>query len=199
MAATAMRAKARPDSTDGRSDRLKEIIRSRSFSEGESKLASGQTSNFYFDMKMTLSQPEGLFLIAELMLDQIYGENCDYVGGLEMGAVPVLNAVALRSYERGKPIPLFWIRKKAKEHGTMKLLEGEQIEALRGKTAIMVDDVTTTGGSVLKAIEEARCYGVIIDTALTVVDRLEGAVENLAQHGVTLKSLLTAEDFRTVK
>lgn len=176
--------------------RLRDIIRVRSFSERESKLASGRTSSYYFDMKMTLSQPEGLFLIAELMLAEIAKEKCDYVGGLEMGAVPVLNAIALRSYERGDQIPLFWIRKEPKAHGTMKLLEGEHLDVLRGKSAVMVDDVTTTGGSVLKAIQEARRNDIVVNTVITVVDRLEGAAANLAEHAITLKALLDASDFR---
>ncbi len=178
-------------------DRLKTIIRERSFSEGEEKLlASGRKSNFYFNMKRTMSQPEGLHLIAELMLEKIYSQECDFVGGLEMGAVPVLNAISMRSFDKGKPIPLFWIRKSAKDHGTRQLMEGQDVEALRGKTAIMVEDVTTSGGSVLKAVEQARQNGLVIDTVITVVDRMEGAGENLAAHNVKLLSIFNRDDFR---
>lgn len=178
--------------------RLKEIIRERSFSEGETRrLASGRASAFYFNMKRTLSQPEGLYLVAELMLREIRKEKCDVIGGLEMGAVPILNSVAMLSFQKGAPIPLFWIRKKAKEHGTRELIEGEDAEALAGKTAVMVEDVTTTGGSVLKAIGQARENAMTISTVLTIVDRMEGASENLAAHGVALKALFTADDFRS--
>lgn len=178
--------------------RLKEIIRERSFSEGETRrLASGRASAFYFNMKRTLSQPEGLYLVAELMFREIRKEKCDVIGGLEMGAVPILNAVAMLSFQKGAPIPLFWIRKKAKEHGTRERVEGEDAAGLAGKTAIMVEDVTTTGGSVLKAIEEARASGMNIATVVTIVDRMEGARENLAAHGVALKALFNADDFRS--
>lgn len=178
--------------------RLKEIVRERSFSEGETRrLASGRASAFYFNMKRTLSQPEGLYLVAELMLREIRKEKCDVIGGLEMGAVPILNSVAMLSFQKGAPVPLFWIRKKAKEHGTRELIEGEDAEALAGKTAIMLEDVTTTGGSVLKAIGQARENAMTISTVLTIVDRMEGARENLAAHGVALNALFTADDFRS--
>jgi len=178
--------------------RLKEIIRARSFSEGETRrLASGRASAFYFNMKRTLSQPEGLYLVAELMLREIRKEKCDVIGGLEMGAVPILNSVAMLSFQKGAPVPLFWIRKKAKEHGTRELIEGEDAAALAGKTAIMLEDVTTTGGSVLKAIGQARENAMTISTVITIVDRMEGASENLAAHGVALKALFTADDFRS--
>ncbi|NOX94292.1 MAG: orotate phosphoribosyltransferase [Alphaproteobacteria bacterium] len=179
-------------------ERLKEIIRDRSFSEGEpQQLASGRTSNFYFNMKMTMSEPEGLYLIAELMLAEIYKEKCDFLGGLEMGAIPVLSAITTRSFSKDKPVPHFWVRKKAKEHGTRKLLEGQHPNELRGKTVIMVDDVTTTGGSVLKAIKEAQSNDITIKTVITIVDRMEGAVEKLREHGITLKYLCNADDFRS--
>ncbi len=200
MAATANASANQHAGGDGPRDQLRELIRRRSFSEGEAKrLASGRTSNFYFNMKRTMSLPEGLALIADLMLDEIYKEPCDYVSGLEMGAIPIVNAIALRSHSRpeGKPIPLFWVRKKAKEHGTMQRLEGEDLDVLRGKTAIMVEDVTTTGGSVLQAIEEARENGINVSTVITIVDRLEGAAETLAANGITLKCLFNADDFRS--
>lgn len=197
MAAGAEIAGERDDPEQWRA-RLKEIIRARSFSAGEMRrLASGGASNFYFNMKRTLSQPEGLYLVAELMFREIRKEKCDVIGGLEMGAVPILNAVAMLSFQKGAPIPLFWIRKKAKEHGTKDLIEGEDAAALAGKTAIMIEDVTTSGGSVLKAIAEARENAMTTSTVITIVDRMEGAAENLASHGVALKALFTADDFRS--
>ena len=178
--------------------RLKEIVRERSFSEGETKkLASGRSSNFYFNMKMTMSQPEALILIADLMLEKLAEAPCDVVGGLAMGAVPIVNAVSMRSYQNGQPIPLIWIRKEAKEHGTQATIEGEDIAKLAGKTAVMVEDVTTTGGSVMKAIEAVRANGVIVDRVITIVDRQEGAEAALREAGLTLSCLLKAEDFKS--
>lgn len=179
---------------------LQQIIRERSFSEGEAKkLASGKTSNFYFDMKRTMSQPEALNHIADLFLPILYAGECDFIGGLEMGAIPVLNAVSMRSATPpfDRPIPLFWIRKQPKDHGTRRLIEGQGIDELNGTTAVMVEDVTTTGNSVLKAIREARENGVEISRVITIVDRLEGATENLATEGVELIRLFDANDFRT--
>lgn len=107
--------------------RLKEIVRERSFSEGETKtLASGRSSNFYFNMKMTMSQPEALNLIADLMLEELANGACDVVSGLAMGAVPIVNAISMRSHQTGNPIPLIWIRKEAKEHGTQATIEGKR-------------------------------------------------------------------------
>ncbi|MEM8645339.1 MAG: orotate phosphoribosyltransferase [Pseudomonadota bacterium] len=178
--------------------RLKEIVRDRSFSEGEAKtLASGRTSNFYFNMKMTMSQPEGLVLIADLMLDKLAEGPCDVVGGLAMGAVPIVNAISMRSFQTGSPIPLIWIRKEAKEHGTQATIEGEDMANLAGKTAVMVEDVTTTGGSVMKAIEAVRANGVTVDRVITIVDRLEGAEDALSKEGLSLTCLLNADDFRS--
>ena len=111
----------------------------------------------------------------------------------------MLNAVAMRSAmpPNEQLIPLFWIRKQAKGHGTKRLLEGQDTSDLKGKTAVIVDDITTTGGSVLKAILEARASGVSITRVITIVDRLEGAAENLAKEGVELICLFDADDFRT--
>ena len=186
-----------PSSAEARAA-LKALIRRLSFSEGEAKtLASGKTSNFYFDMKRTMSQPQGLALIAELMLEKIRPLAPDYIGGLEMGAIPILNAVSLESHRLGCDIPSFWIRKKAKAHGSQSRLEGLDLADLEGKAAVMVEDVTTTGGSVLQAIEEARGNGVMVDHVVTVVDREEGAADNLRKAGVTLHAVFRASEFKT--
>ncbi len=177
--------------------RLKEIVRMRSFSEGTiKKLASGRSSNFYFNMKMTMSQPEALNLIADLMLEKLSEGPCDFIGGLAMGAVPIVTAISMRSHQTGNPVPLIWIRKQAKEHGTQATIEGVDIANLAGKTAVMVEDVTTTGSSVMKAIEAVRAHGVTVDRVITIVDRQEGAREALKAKDLTLSCLFNADDFR---
>lgn len=179
---------------------LRAVIRERSFSEGGSTtLASGQRSSFYFDMKRTLSLPHALNHAADLLLPVLYDGPCDYIGGLEMGAIPVLNAVAMRSAmpPHGKPLPLFWVRKQAKEHGTRRRIEGQDIADLQGRAAVMLEDVTTTGNSVLSAIREARESGLEIARVVTLVDRLEGAEANLAAAGVELIALFDAGHFRS--
>jgi orotate phosphoribosyltransferase len=178
--------------------RLIDIVRARSFSTGgETKLASGRSSNFYFDMKPTMLHPEGAHLIATLILEALEGASVDYIGGLEMGAVPLAAAAAAASQARGRPIAAFFVRKQAKEHGAKKLIEGlGPGETLQGKRVVIVEDVTTTGGSSMKAIEVVKAEGAIVDRVITVVDRLEGAADNFKAAGIAFVALLTTADFR---
>lgn len=175
--------------------RLVEIIAEKSLLSGtEIKLTSGQDSSFYFDMKPTLFDPEAAGLIADLILEALRDERVDFIGGMEMGAVPIVACVAERSFPE-RPLQGFFVRKQIKAHGTKRSIEGLPEGALRGKDVVLVEDVTTTGGSVLKAVEAARAEGARVDTVVTVVDRLEGAEAGLARHDLRLISLLTATDF----
>jgi orotate phosphoribosyltransferase len=178
--------------------RLIEIVKRRSFSTGsDTKLASGRSSSFYFDMKPTMLDPEGAHLIAALILDALAEAEVDMVGGLEMGAVPLAAAVAAASHARDRPLPAFFVRKQAKEHGARKLVEGlAPGETLQAKRVAVLEDVTTTGGSATKAIEALRAEGAVIDRVVTVVDRLEGAADNFKAAGVAFVAILTAADFR---
>jgi orotate phosphoribosyltransferase len=178
--------------------RLIEIVKARSFSTGgETKLVSGRSTNFYFDMKPSMLHAESAHLIATLMLEALQGSHVDYIGGLEMGAVPLATAVCVLSHAQGRPIGAFFVRKQAKEHGARKLVEGlAPGEALQGKRVVILEDVTTTGGSSMKAIEAVRAEGAIIERAITVVDRLEGAADTFKAAGVPFQALLTTVDFR---
>ncbi len=179
--------------------RLIEIIRDRSFQEGpEIKLASGKTSTFYFNMKPTMLDSEGAHLIATLILDQLDGVAADMIGGLEMGAVPIASGVAAVAHARGRKLPAFFVRKQAKEHGTRSLIEGlARSESMSGKRVVVVEDVTTTGGSAIKAAEALRDAGAEIVRVITVVDRQDGAAEAFASAGLDFRPLLTLTDFRT--
>lgn len=179
------------------STRLRDIIAAKSFGQGvEITLASGRKSNFYFNMKPTMLDPEGAALIGNLMLDRLTGAKPDLVGGLELGAIPIACAVSLLSHVRGAPIPAFIVRKQAKEHGAKQRIEGfAPGTGLGGKNILMVEDVTTTGGSILDAIAVVRAEGGIVTRAFTIVDRLEGAEEALRTAGVQLTALFTAKDF----
>src|SRR6187401_105992 len=140
--------------------RLADIIFTRSFGRGEITLASGRKSDFYFNLKPTMLDAEGAALLAELTLDALQDQHIDYVGGLEMGAVPLAGAIAQLSFMRGKPIQAFFVRKKPKEHGAKLTVEGlARGENLQGKRVVVVEDVTTTGGSALKAVEVVREAG----------------------------------------
>jgi len=187
-----------PTSSPTRRARLVEIIKERSFQLGtEMKLASGRSSTFYFNMKPTMLDPEGSYLIGALMLEAIAGENADMIGGLEMGAVPLATSVATVSHIAGHPIPAFIVRKAAKEHGTQALIEGlPRGETVAGKRIVVVEDVTTTGGSALKAVQAIQAAGGEIVRVVTIVDRLEGAQDAFSAAGLRFGSLLTAEDFR---
>src|SRR3981081_1743977 len=133
--------------------RLAEIIRRRSFGRGEITLASGRKSDFYFNLKPTMLDAEGAALLAELTLEALRDDNVDYVGGLEMGAVPIAGAIAQLSWLKGPPTAAFFVRKKPKEHGARLAVEGlANGETLQGKRVVIVEDVTTTGGSPIKAL-----------------------------------------------
>ncbi len=178
--------------------RLIEVVKKRSFSTGtETKLVSGRSTTFYFNMKPTMLDPEGGHLIATLILDALEGSDVDLIGGLEMGAVPLAVAVAVSSQIKGWPLRAFFVRKQAKEHGAKKLIEGlAPGESVEGKRIVVLEDVTTTGGSAMKAIEALKAEGAIIDRVITVVDRLEGAADTFKAAGIPFSALLTAADFR---
>jgi orotate phosphoribosyltransferase len=186
------------DDTGRARERLIAIIKTRSFQSGkEVTLASGRTSTYYFNMKPTMLDAEGAHLIATLILDKIAPLRADLIGGLEMGAVPLASAVAAVSHGAGKPINAFFVRKQAKEHGTKSLIEGLPAGvSLAGKRVVIVEDVTTTGGSAIKAAEAVRAEGAEVVAVVTVVDRQEGAGEAFAAAGLTLTPLLTLADFK---
>ncbi|HEX9646291.1 MAG TPA: orotate phosphoribosyltransferase [Alphaproteobacteria bacterium] len=186
-------AATKQSAAGGARARLADIVRARSLITGRAvTLTSGATSGFYFDMKQTTFDAEGATLIGDLILGALAGTEVDYVAGLEMGALPVVMAVVMQSQARGRPVAGFCVRKEAKGHGTKRLIERD---FAAGAKVVVVDDVTTTGGSVLKAAAAVRAAGGVVDTVVTVVDRLEGAAANLAAEGLTLIPLLTARDF----
>jgi orotate phosphoribosyltransferase len=176
--------------------RLAEIIRKRSFGRGEITLASGRKSDFYFNLKPTMLDPEGAALLAELSFEALKDDNLDYIGGLEMGAVPIAGSIAQLSWLKGHPIAAFFVRKKPKEHGARLAVEGlAKGETLQGKRVVIVEDVTTTGGSAIKAVDAVRDAGGEIVLVFTMVDREEGATENFAEAGLTFRSLYKASEF----
>ncbi|MET0709697.1 MAG: orotate phosphoribosyltransferase [Tardiphaga sp.] len=176
--------------------RLFDIIHVRSFGYGEITLASGRKSNFYFNLKPTMCHPEGAALLAELTFDALREDNLDYVGGLEMGAVPLAGAIAQLSWLKNHPIAAFFVRKKPKEHGARLAVEGLAAgETLAGKRIVIVEDVTTTGGSAIKALDAVREAGGDVALVYTMVDREEGAAENFAKAGVAFRSLYKASEF----
>ena len=175
---------------------LFELIRTRSFGRGKIMLASGRESDYYIDMRPTTVHPAGATCVGELIVDALEGLCVDFVGGLEMGAVPIATAAAIASHRRGGSIGAFFVRKKPKAHGARKLVEGlPKGETLRGKNVVVVEDVTTTGGSALQAVAALREEGANIVLVLTIVDRLEGAKDNFAAEKLEFRALYTADEF----
>ena len=177
--------------------RLFETIRTRSFRQGgQFTLASGRTSTIYFNLKPTVLDPNGARLIGQAVAGKALALGATYVGGLEMGAVPIVSAAAAMSSVAGQALRAFFIRKEAKAHGTKSLIEGlAEGESLSGATVLVVEDVTTTGGSALRAVEAVREVGGQVSHVVTVVDREEGATEAFAAAGLTLHPLFRKSEF----
>lgn len=177
--------------------RLIEVIKARSYMSGvEIKLASGRISNFYFNLKPTMLDPEGAHLIGHLMVDAMDGLQVDAIGGLEVGAIPMAAAAAAVSFARGRPLPAFFVRKAVKEHGTKSLIEGlVKGQTLAGKRVVILEDTTTTGGSPLKACKAVEAEGATVERIVTIVDREEGAAEIIREAGYTYAPILSLRDF----
>ena len=176
--------------------RLAEIIFRRSFGRAKVILASGRESDFYFDMKPTMLDPEGAGLIAAALFERLHGSGVEYVGGLEMGAVPITGGLCQISFERGAPVRGFFVRKQAKGHGARKLVEGlTRQESLSGRKVAILEDVTTTGESAWKAVEAVRETGAEIALVVSLVDREEGAEAFFAQRNMPFTALYRASEF----
>ena len=169
--------------------RLAKILYERSYKEGEFTLTSGRISNFYFDGKQTALHPEGAFLIGHLFNNMLKDNaNITAVGGLTLGADPLVTATSVISYQLGRPLPAFIVRKAPKGHGTNQYLEG--LSNLQvGKPVAMLEDVVTTGGSLLTACERVKEAGFTIGMLCTVLDREEGGNEAIKAAGYELHSL----------
>jgi orotate phosphoribosyltransferase len=176
--------------------RLADIIYRNSFGRGEVTLASGKKSDFYFDMKPSMLHPEGAHLIAQKILAASLEAGAEYVGGLEMGAVPITGAVCQLSHEQKTPIHGFFVRKAPKGYGAKKLIEGlAKSASLVGKRVAIIEDVTTTGESALRAVEACRAEGANVVLVVSVVDRQEGAAEAFGAKGIPFTSLFGANQF----
>lgn len=171
------------------------IIRERSFKTGLFTLSSGKQSTQYFNMKPTMMDVNGAGLSARAFIDLMQKSDAEYVSGLEMGAVPVIGAMAALGSAIGHPVKTTFVRKRQKEHGTKELIEGlGPNESLTDKIVFVVDDVATSGKSILQAIEEVRRAGGIVTDAAALVNRNEGGDELLASHGVKLHHVFCATE-----
>jgi orotate phosphoribosyltransferase len=175
-------------------DRLLQLIRERSFRQappGEFfTLASGAQSQYFFDLKKTMLDPEGISLIAARITPLIVETGARCVGGLAMGAVPLVMAALMKSHEIGYKLSGFWVRKEQKDHGTKAKADGYLVP---GEKTVILEDVTTKGGSALLAVQEARAQGCEVVAVITIVDRQEGAEALLESEGIRLISLYTRD------
>jgi orotate phosphoribosyltransferase len=177
-------------------DWLIELLRERSFERRRVVLASGKESDFFIDCKQTILTAEGHGLVASLMLDTIQERfaSCEAVAGVELGGCPLASAVSLLSFQRGNPLPALYVRKDAKDHGTKKLVEGDK-SLKDGLQVVVLEDVVTTGGSTLKAVDKLKSVGANVIGVIAIVDRLEGGADTLAAAGMPFVAITTRRDF----
>ena len=171
-------------------NRLARLLMEKSYREGEVTLTSGRKSDYYFDCKQTALHPEGSYLIGTLFLDLLKHGDFAGVGGMTLGADPLVSAVTVVSHLESHPLPGFIIRKQAKGHGTKQYLEGlANFEP--GARVALLEDVVTTGGTLLTACERVEAAGLVVGGIYCVLDREEGGRENIQRAGYELGYIFT--------
>lgn len=173
-------------------ERLIEIVLEKTFKYSEDTpftLVSGRKSNYYFNCKPTTLDPEGMNLIGELLFSMLGNTDVTAAGGLTLGADPIANALSVISFQKGRPIKSFIVRKDVKNHGVKNAIEGS---VARGDKVAVLDDVITTGGSTITAIKQAREAGLSIERAVVLIDREEeNGRQNIEALGVEVQAVLT--------
>ena len=154
---------------------------------GKFTLSSGKESDYYVDMKRAITDPEILLKVAEIISEKIDEHEIDRIAGPALGAIPIVTAVSIVAN-----IPMLMIRKSKKDYGTSELIEGDLNE---GDSVIVLEDVTTTGNSLINAVKAVSENGGLVKKAYVIVDRNEGAIDNLKKEGVDLEPLVTVKDF----
>lgn len=172
--------------------RLIELFRDRALKFGEFTLVSGKKAGYYLDSKQITLHSEGLRLVSEGLLDLLGDVDFHALGGMSIGADPIIGGVLAVAGGRSRDMTGFLVRKEAKGHGTQKYVEGP---VQPGMKVAIVDDVVTTGGSSLLAIDRIQEFGCEVVQVVAIVDRLEGGAANFAARGLALRSLLTIRDF----
>ena len=173
---------------------LIEILCRKSFKYSETpsfKLVSGRMSRFYVNCKPTTLAPRGMFLTGHLVFNAVKDAGITGIGGLTFGADPIAVAAAFASELNAQPIKAFSIRKEQKDHGIIRWVEGDMCA---GERVAIIDDVATTGGSTIKAIERARAEGLDVVKAVVLVDRQEGGLENIQKHVPDVTAIVTRDE-----
>jgi orotate phosphoribosyltransferase len=175
--------------------RLVALLHERSFERKRVILASGKESDFFIDCKQTVLTAEGHALTGELMFEALAKlPACQAVAGVELGGCPLASAVSLVSFQKGRPLPALYVRKEQKDHGSKRLVEGDRA-IVKDMPVVVLEDVITTGGSTLKAVEKLAMAGVKVVGVVALVDRLEGGAEAIRDAGLPLVSIATRRDF----
>jgi orotate phosphoribosyltransferase len=169
------------------------LVEAKALRRGTFRLASGREASFYLDAKQVVLDAHGAMLVGRAILDRLrsLGPLPDAVGGMSIGADPITSAVVTMAGVEGLPLKGFMVRKEPKDHGTKKYVEGP---VQPGQRVVIVEDVTTTGGSSLLAIDRVREFGLVVERVVTVIDRLAGAKAAFAARGIPLESLVTIRD-----
>jgi orotate phosphoribosyltransferase len=178
-----------PVSIDHDRSELFRLLKTQAFSKGKFILSSGKESDFYLDARIVTLSAAGAYLTARIMLDMTKEDQPDAIGGPTLGADPMVGAIASLSYQEGRPINTFIIRKQPKAHGKQQQVEGPLLK--EGDSVVIIDDVATTGKAFVESIEVLQKMNIKIKKAICVIDRGEGAGEALAKYNVPLKSIFT--------
>jgi len=172
-------------------NRLRELVNQKAVIRGDFILASGAKSNYYIDGKFISLTSEGLAYFARVVLDMMKGDDLDIVGGMTLGADPIIGAVVAMSHIVGNPVDGIIVRKEAKDHGRGKQIEGPVAD---GAKVLIIEDVVTTGGSSIRAIEAVEKAGGKVERVICLVDRLAGGRENFESKGYRFDPIFTIED-----
>ncbi len=183
----------RPIFTAGDRETLRRLLLTRSFQFGEFTLSSGKKSNYYFDGKQVTLHPQGALLVAKAVLEKVRGRGVQAVGGPTIGADPMVGALGVICALEGVDVGLFIVRKDQKQHGKRLRIEGQKLAP--GARVAVIDDVLTTGGSILTAVEAVREAGGEAVLAVVLVDRCEGGTETLEGQDIPVDPVFTVKDF----
>lgn len=180
-------------SYDYKLNALQNLIWQQSIMKGDFTLSSGAKSKYLFQLRQTTLHPEGAYLIGFIIRDMIQKENIRCIGGPEVGAIPIIGATTALCYQHGLNVASFFVRKNPKKHGAMEQIDGY---VKWDGEVLMIDDVATSGNSILNAVNAIPDkYGAKVTKALCIVDREEGATELLAKHNIQLYSFFKKSDF----
>ena len=182
-----------PKSASADKDRLLELLIEKAFFKEKITLSSGKVSDFYIDARRVTLTAEGAYLSAKVIWDILQKESFAAVGGPTLGADPLVGAIGVLSFQARQPIKTFLIRKNPKSHGKKQQMEGPPLNP--GERVVLIDDVATTGQSLVEAIGVLTPLGVKVNKAICLVDRAEGAQEALERHRCSLVSIFNLSDF----